>query len=155
VYGSLGVAAPKSVRSVGEAPNDANWPLNCEVVFTFPGTKFTTDPVTVTWYNGSRRPPADVTRSILPRKLPEQGSIFFGTEGELFSPYIGMPILLPAEKFKGFKMPDVGGTDHYWQFVEACRGNGATSAPFAYAGLLTEMVLLGCLATRFPMQTLE
>jgi hypothetical protein len=30
------------------------------------------------------------------------------------------------------------------------RGNGQTSAPFGYSGPLTEMVLLGCLATRFP-----
>ncbi len=41
------------------------------------------------------------------------------------------------------------------QFVEACRGNGKTSAPFAYSGPLTETVLLGCLATRFPKTTLE
>jgi len=33
---------------------------------------------------------------------------------------------------------------------EACRGNGKTSTPFTYAGPLTESVLLGCLATRFP-----
>jgi len=48
-----------------------------------------------------------------------------------------------------------GGTDHYLQFVEACRGNGKTSAPFDYSGPLTESVLLGCLATRFPGTTLE
>ena len=41
------------------------------------------------------------------------------------------------------------------QFVEACRGNGKTSTPFDYSGPLTESVLLGCLATRFPKKTLE
>ena len=41
------------------------------------------------------------------------------------------------------------------QFVEACRGNGKTTAPFDYAGPLTEIGLLGCLATRFPKTTLE
>jgi hypothetical protein len=45
--------------------------------------------------------------------------------------------------------------NHYLQFVEACRGNGQTSAPFDYAGNLTESVLLGCLATRFVKNTLE
>ena len=35
------------------------------------------------------------------------------------------------------------------------RGNGKTSAPFEYAGPLTEMVLLGCLSTRFPKTTLD
>ena len=45
--------------------------------------------------------------------------------------------------------------DHYLQFIEACRGNGQTSTPFSYSGPLTETVLVGCLATRFPQQTLE
>src|SRR5207248_11292288 len=76
-------------------------------------------------------------------------------EGVPLSPYIVMPVLLPAEKFRDHKAPDVGSADHYGQFVEACRGNGATAAPFDYAGPLTEMVLLGCLATRFPKTTLE
>ena len=64
-------------------------------------------------------------------------------------------MLLPAEKFKDVKLPNPGGNDHYLQFVEACRGNGKTSAPFDYSGPLTESVLLGCLATRFPNTTLE
>lgn len=47
------------------------------------------------------------------------------------------------------------GDNHYLQFVEAVRGNDKTSAPFSYAGPLTEMVLLGCLATRFPKMDLK
>ena len=65
------------------------------------------------------------------------------------------PILLPAAKFRGYHMPKPGSDDHYFQFVEAVRGNGQTSAPFSYSGPLSEAVLLGCLATRFPMKTLE
>ena len=65
-------------------------------------------------------------------------------------------MLLPAEKFAGYKRPKrQTATNHYLQFVEACRGNGKTSAPFDYSGPLTESVLLGCLATRFPQTTLE
>jgi hypothetical protein len=60
-----------------------------------------------------------------------------------------------VEKFKDYKVPNAGSADHYRQFVEACRGNGKTSAPFSYSGPLTEMVLLGCLSTRFPETTLE
>ena len=65
------------------------------------------------------------------------------------------PILFPAEKFKDFKMPEVASDNHYLQYVEAVRGNGQTSAPFSYSGPLTEMVLLGCLATRFPKTDLK
>lgn len=155
VFGALALTAPTAVHSAGEAPNEHNWPLNCEVAYTFPGTRYTAETVTVTWYNGNRRPPAAVAKLIEPHRFPDQGSVYIGTDGVLFSPYIGMPVLLPAEKFNGYKMPEVGSADHYGQFVEACRGNGATSAPFDYSGPLTEMVLLGCLATRFPKTRLE
>jgi hypothetical protein len=39
--------------------------------------------------------------------------------------------------------------------VEACRGNGQTAASFDYSGPLTETILLGSLATRFPKATLQ
>ena len=39
--------------------------------------------------------------------------------------------------------------------MEAVRGNGETSAPFSYSGLLTEAVLLGGVASRFKGETLE
>src|SRR5947209_3332039 len=140
VFGSLGVKYAKAVRSEGEAPNDTNWALDGQVEFTFPGSEFTTDPVTLTWYNGSRRPPEDVTALVKPHKLEYQGSIYVGTDGVLYSPYIAMPILLGAAS--GRKVVEVPGDHHYLQWIEAARGNGTSSAPFAYSGPLTEMVLI-------------
>jgi predicted dehydrogenase len=156
VFGSLALTAPKSVRSEGGAPNDDSWGLDGEVHYVFPGTKYTTDAVTLTWYHGHRRPPEEVQKLVDGKaRKQDQGSIYVGTEGVLYSPYIAMPILLPAEKFRDHKVTAVGGENHYLQFVEACRGNGKTSAPFDYSGPLTESVLLGCLSTRFPKTTLE
>jgi predicted dehydrogenase len=154
VFAALALTAPKSVRSEGGAPNADNWGLDSQVRYVFPGTAYTTETVTLTWYDGDRRPPAEV-QALVGGKLNDQGSIYIGTEGVLYSPYIADPVLLPAEKFEGVKLTKVGGNDHYRQFVEACRGNGKTSAPFEYSGPLTESVLLGCLATRFPKTTLE
>lgn len=155
VFGALALTTPKSVTSVGEAPNATNWSLDVEVKFIFPGTKYTTDTVAFTWYNGQSRPPKEIVAKIGDRKLHDQGSIYIGTDGVLYSPYIANPVLLPEEKFKDFKMPKTTSDNHYAQFIEAVRGNGKTSAPFEYAGPLTELVLLGCLATRFPKTTLE
>src|SRR5206468_1594995 len=76
-------------------------------------------------------------------------------DGVLYSPYIDTPRLFPQEKFKEYPIPKPGHEDHYRQFVEAVRGNGTTSTPFSYSGPLTETVLLGTLATRFPQTTLE
>jgi hypothetical protein len=155
VFGALALTAPQSVHSEGGAPNAHNWGLHSQVRYVFPGTQYTTDPVTLTWYDGNRRPPAEVKALIGKGPLQDQGSIYIGTEGVLYSPYIAAPVLLPAEKFKDYKIPRQGGEDHYLQFVQACRGEGKTSTPFSYSGPLTETVLLGCLATRFPKTTLE
>ncbi len=154
VFTALALTFPRSVRSEGGAPNADNWGLDSQVRYVFPGTAYTTETLTLTWYDGDKRPPAEV-QALVGGKLSDQGSIYIGTEGVLYSPYIADPVLLPADKFAGVKLTKVGGNDHYLQFVEACRGNGKTSAPFDYSGPLTESVLLGCLATRFPMTTLE
>jgi predicted dehydrogenase len=154
VFTALALTAPKTVRSEGGAANADNWGLHAQVRYVFPGTAFTTETLTLTWYDGNRRPPAEV-KDLVGGKVSDQGSIYIGTEGVLYSPYIADPVLFPADKFKGVKLTRVRGDNHYLQFVEACRGNGKTSAPFAYSGPLTESVLLGCLATRFPQTTLE
>ena len=155
VYGSLALTAPKSVHSEGGAPNADNWGLDSQVTYVFPGTKYTADTLTLTWYDGDKRPPEEVKALLGKHTMIDQGSIYIGSEGLLYSPYIAAPVLLPAEKFADYKLPKPGGQDHYGQFVEACRGNGQTSAPFDYCGPLSEMVLLGTLATRFPNTTLD
>ncbi len=155
VFTSLALTAPKILQSSGGAAGKDNWGIDNQVRFVFPRTRYTADGFTLYWYDGEKRPSAAVKALIGEHPLSDQGSIYVGTEGVLYSPYIETPILLPAERFKEYKLPSPGGTDHYIQFVEACRGNGKTSAPFEYAGQLTESVLLGCLATRFPGKTLE
>lgn len=156
VFGALGVGNPSSIRSELTAPNDYSWSLDVQVTYVFPGSKFTTDPVALTWYNGKARPPKEVIDLIGKLPFDGQGSILIGTEGVMYSQYnSGAQPVLIGDKFKDFKMPDVGSDNHYLQYVEAVRGNGKTSAPFSYSGPLTEMVLLGCLATRFPKTDLK
>jgi predicted dehydrogenase len=155
VFTALALTAPTSVRSEGGAPNADSWGLDSQVRYVFPGTKYTAETLTLHWYDGDQRPTAEVQARSGVKKLQDQGSIYFGTRGVLYSPYIAAPVLLPVEQFKDYRLPKAGAQDHYLQFVEACRGNGHTSAPFDYSGPLTESVLLGCLATRFPKTTLE
>jgi len=47
------------------------------------------------------------------------------------------------------------GPKHYHQFVDACLGKGECTAPFSYASRLTETILLGVIAGRFPNKTLH
>ncbi|HLN26686.1 MAG TPA: Gfo/Idh/MocA family oxidoreductase [Gemmataceae bacterium] len=155
VFTSLALTSPLEVRSEGGAPNASNWGLDSQVRYTFPGTKYTTDMLILHWYDGDRRPPTEVHALIGKTGLEYQGSIYIGSEGVLYSPYIAAPVLFPVDKFKDYKLPNPGSEDHYLQFVEACRGNGRTAASFDYAGPLTESILLGCLSTRYPQTTLK
>ena len=156
VFKALALTAPLSVRSEGPAPNAHSWAIDAVIHYVFPGTPFSEGKtVKVIWYDGDQRPPAEVKALLGERKLPDQGSIFLGTKGVMILPHVGRPILLPDEQFKDFKAPEVKGGDHWGQFVEACRGNGKTSANFDYAGPLTEAILLGSVATRFPKTTLD
>jgi predicted dehydrogenase len=155
VFTSLALGAPRSIRSDGGATIGENWGLDSRVLYVFTGTTHTTDTLSLHWYDGDARPPAEIKAMIGKRSLQDQGSIYIGTKGVLYSPYLDQPMLLPEDQFKDAKLPEPGGHDHYLQFVEACRGNDKTSAPFSFAGPLTESVLLGCLSTRFPKANLE
>ena len=156
VFESLGLSAPISVRSEGPAPNCWNWAANAVIHYVFPGTRFTEGPtVAVTWYDGDERPPRDVQALLGQHKMPEQGSIFVGTKGAMLLPHIAVPVLFPEQAFKDYKLPHDRGTSHYKQFIDAVQGKAQTSAPFDYSGPLTEAVLLGGVASRFPRTTLQ
>lgn len=155
VFKALDLTAPVSVRSLGAAPNEHSWATDAIVEYLFPGNQYTSGKtVMVTWYDGDQRPPAEII-SQAGGKIPDQGSVFLGTEGVMVLPHVGKPILLPEEKFNSYDRPAVEGADHWAQFIEAVRGNDKTSANFDYAGPLTEAVLLGSVASRFPNKTLE
>jgi hypothetical protein len=70
-------------------------------------------------------------------------------------PHIAMPTLLPAADFADATIDPAPAGDHYHLFVDACLGGAATTCGFDYAGPLTEAVLLGTIANRFPKDTLH
>jgi predicted dehydrogenase len=156
VCNALQLTTPLSVRSEGPAPNAWNWAVNSIVHYVFLGTPYTADKtVAVTWYDGDERPPKEVQALLEGDKLPGQGSIFIGTKGVMLLPHIEFAQLYPDKDFAGYRRPDVQEQDHWLQFVDACLGQGRTSAGFDYAGPLTEAVLLGSVACRFPQTTLQ
>jgi hypothetical protein len=156
VFKALDLTAPLSLRSEGPMPNAWNWANDAVIHYLFPGTRVTEGKtVRVIWYDGDQKPPASVLALLEGDEMPPQGSIFIGTKGVMCLPHIATPQLYPDKEFRDFKMPKVSSDDHWKQFAEACRGNGQTAANFDYAGPLTEAVLLGGVATRFPHTTLE
>ena len=156
-FRALKLTSPDSIRSDGDTPNDYNWANNLRVEYIFPATEVTEgDQVKVVWYDGDQRPPQEVA-ALIEGALPGQGSVLIGTEGVMLAPHASSPRLFPAEKFRGYQYPRLEPRNHYGEFVDACRsGNGEQpSANFEYSGPLTEIVLLGCIASAFPGETMQ
>jgi len=177
VFEALALTAPLSLRSDGPSPDQWNWSINAQIKYVFPGTKFTEGKtVAVTWYDGDQRPPAEI-RDLIATPTPtetttfddagkavkakkqagaNEGSIIIGTEGVLHVPHIATPKLFPIAKFKDYKVPDIQGSHHWSDWADACvGGNAKPLAPFDYSGPLTETILLGSVAVRFPKTTLQ
>jgi predicted dehydrogenase len=161
VFKALALTAPLSIRSDGAQPNDHSWATDAIIDYIFPGTAFTEGKtVRVVWYDGDQRPPQDVqdaaeiVKGDKQHGLPEQGSIFLGTRGVMILPHIAQPRIVGAET-GDVKIEKVEGESHWHQFIETVLGNRVKAdANWDYAGPLTEAVLLGSVATRFPKQTL-
>nr|WP_299385824.1 Gfo/Idh/MocA family oxidoreductase [Allomuricauda sp.] len=102
-------------------------------------------------------------------ELPEQGAMFVGTKGRLLLPhFMQLPRKIVRGKYvdisKEIAKQNLGepvrnyqseGPKHYHQFIDACLGKDKCTAPFEYAARLTETILLGVIAGRFPNKTLH
>ena len=109
----------------------------------------------MTWYDGGRQP--DRTLAPMPAqfKFAKSGGLYIGEKGVIYCPHGSGPQLLPKEDFTGYDRPKLDRIDHYGQWTDAIRVEGATTSNFAYAAKLTEVVLLGTIAQRFPGRTLR
>jgi len=108
-------------------------------------------PCKLFWYDGGYYPPREVGELPEGREYPDNGTILVGDKGKL-SFYGAGPRLLPEEKMKDFKRPAPSiprcESDHFQEWVTACKGGRPAFSNFDHAGPLTEMVLLGNLAIR-------
>ncbi|CCH00528.1 oxidoreductase domain protein [Fibrella aestuarina BUZ 2] len=145
-----------------EAFFDDVCPPSSTVHMTFPSEDRKVKDIKFSWFDGGIRPPLPdgVTYEQVFSDI-DGGMLFMGTKGMLSAGLFGNNYkLLPVEKFEGQAMPapirplvDGKTEGHQQQWVNACKqGFGAyTSSGFDSAGPLTEMVLMGNLATRSYM----
>jgi len=156
VFTSLQLTTPTAVHSEGPAPNASNWALDSKIRYSFKGTKLTAaETFNIHWYDGNSHPSQEITDLLEGDPLPNTGSIFVGTDGVMALPHWARPQLYPEKKFGSYEFQMEETVNHWHAFVDACLGRGKTSAHFGYAGPLTEAVLLGGVATRFPGTTLH
>lgn len=114
-------------------------------------------PVKLTWYDGGLQPPRP--RELDPRRtMPTNGSLYIGEKGVLLSGG-DMVRLIPESAMKAYTVPEKTlpriETTHEMNWVNAIKENKPASADFSYAGPLTETVLLGNVALKFPYESLE
>lgn len=138
---------PTPVRRVFASGPDLEFqqdmaPLELTVDYEFDG-------FTMHWQDGGRLP-----QPILEQNLPQWGGgvLFCGSEGMLMADYTRR-VLFPESRYRDFEPPKPwipASIGHFAEWFEGIRtGNPAVcSCSFAYAGPLTETVLLGAVAYR-------
>ncbi|QDH78347.1 Gfo/Idh/MocA family oxidoreductase [Echinicola soli] len=169
-YNALELDVPMTIKNKCRKPTGFGFPENNEVTYVFPGTAHTTDTLKWVWSDGPGAP-AKHKDLKLPNgdELPAQGAMFIGEDGRrlLLPHFMQLPKLIVDNEYQEL---DLSGTEHlgepvreyasegkkhYHQFVDACLGKDECSAPFSYAARLTETILLGTLAGRFPNKKLH
>jgi len=158
VVWALELGAASSVQYEGPAPKPETFPAWEILRYEFAGTKYTTGrTLRMTWYDGKKQPPRELAGLAEGQKYPSNGTLFVGEKGAIVTSHGsgGTPQLLPADKYRDFELPTLPTVNHYGQWASAIRGEGKTTSNFDYAGPLTETVLLGTVAARFPDQRLE
>ncbi len=155
-YTALALDVPMKIKNECRKPTGFGHPEHNLVTYKFPGTPYTTKKLKWVWYDGQGAP-ENHKDLVLPNneKLPGQAAMFIGQKGRLLLPHIDFPKLIVNNKYEKIDFPEMDEVNHYHQFVDACMGKTQTSAPFSYAARLSEAILLGVVANRFPNKTLR
>jgi len=167
-YNALALDVPNAIKTECRQPTGFGFPEKNVVIYEFPGTKYTTEHLKWIWYDGEGAP-AQHEDLMLPENeiLHDQGAMFVGEKGRLYLPHFqlipklivdGNYVEMDVSQFnleEPIRDYETEAPKHYHQFVDACLGKDECSAPFSYASRLTETILLGVIAQRFPNRTLH
>ena len=145
---ALELGPPSTVRAEGTDPLPESAPRWSIVHYEFPGTRYTTPTLPLTWYEAGMRPPRQLYGA--PDDWPgwANGNLLIGEKGNLLMAGGQRPILFPLERFADYVFPTQPDESHYTQWVNAILGKDTASTDFSYSGPLTETVLLGNVAFR-------
>ena len=123
--------------------NDETFPVASIVRYRFPA-RGDMPPVKLTWYDGGLKP--DWPDELVEGPLRGGGILYVGDKGKMLDGR-----LLPTTKYRDYEPPAktlARSPGHYTEWVQACKGGPAAGSNFDFAGLVTEVVLLGNIALR-------
>ena len=141
-FAALNLRDPVSVQAETSGHNSDSYPKWSKIRFEFPALDKRA-PVTVFWYDGGKRPDAD----LLGKNPPNSGMLIVGERGKLFSPddYGSHYELIGDVKKPAVEYDRSPG--HFQEWVRAIKGGKPAMSNFTdYAGPLTETILLGNLS---------
>ena len=139
-------------------PKNEQYPRSTIVRYKFPA-RGALPPVKLTWWDGGLLPPRP--EELAPGQQmgdDDGGVLFIGDKGQLICGCYGKnPRLLPDDAMRAYKKPakslarvPEGENGHEQDWLRACKGGAPACSNFDYSGPLSEMVLMGNLAVRFP-----
>lgn len=136
--------------------NNETYPRASIVTYRFPERE-NLPAVKLMWYDGGLQPPRPIELE-QGRQMPTNGSLFIGEKGTILRGD-GMVRLIPEAAMREYKIPEKTipriEKSHEQNWIECIKEHKTASSHFGYAGPLTESVLLGNVALRFPYENLE
>ncbi len=150
-YWALNLGAPATIQASSTKFTKDSLPVASTVHYTFP-SRGKMPPVKLSWYDGGLTPPRpEIIEQ--KRRLGDGGGgvLYVGDKGTLMhNTYGKSPRIIPETKMKEYKRPEKTiprspGIHKEW--AEACKAGKKSTTDFSYAGPLTEMMLLGNVAT--------
>jgi len=160
----LKLGMPTSVKAEASAPTGMAYPSWSIIEYTFPATPVCPKGVKVKWYDGKKLP-AKPENAHPQLTIGSNGCMIVGSKmtamgGSHAAP--PMPIALgkeaygpavkDAERVWREELKQTQGCNHYGQWVEACKAHDMAKpgSNFEYSVPMTQTLLLGCIALRFP-----
>lgn len=151
-FWALKLGHPKTVQASSTVFTEDSYPVAEVITYEFPARE-NMPPVKLTWYDGGLMPPrpADLEAG---RMMGDSGGgvLFVGDKASLMcSTYGENPRIIPESKMKEYKRPEPSiprspGIQAEW--IEAIKTGKKSTTDFSYSGMLTETMLLGCIAVR-------
>jgi predicted dehydrogenase len=152
VFWALKLGQPTSIEATSTNLNSETHPLARIVTYQFPARE-NLPPVKLTWYDGLRAPRPEELEEGRTMGDSEGGVIFKGSKGKIMcGTYGGSPRLIPESRMRDYMRPAKtiprvqGGHEQDW--VNAIKNGTQAGANFDYSGPLTEICILGNIATR-------
>jgi predicted dehydrogenase len=158
-FAALRLGPPSSAEIIQTSGlKDETFPVwsKLKVVFPAHGER---GPVTLYWYDGGKKPSADLVGG---RTLAKNGAIVVGSKGTLSSVEWtgGDWALLPEKHFRDYQppkasLPRAPQQNHHQEWAQACKGGPAAFCRFdGFASELTEAMLVANLALRLGRKVL-